>query len=81
MTSLTYLDAPNNVIFFYRNPAQKIEHAIRDFCTMHRIPLRHVDDAVALAIDHRNRGKSVAAAIEHGKDHVYLWMRVTGWKL
>lgn len=74
MTTLTFLDAPSNVTFFYRDPAEKIDAAMCEFCSRHRIPGRVTADAINLAQAHREKGKSVGVAIEHGKTHVRLWL-------
>jgi hypothetical protein len=71
---MSYLDSSSNIRFFYRDPAEKIARALIDFCHKHGIPGKQTDDAVNLALACRDRGSSVAVAVEHGKNHVRLWL-------
>lgn len=74
MTSMTYLDGGSVIAFHHRDPAERIEEALCDFCRTHKVPDRQTRDAIQRAISHRESGRSTGAAIEFGKDLVRLWL-------
>ena len=73
MTSMTYLDGGRVIAFHHRDPAERIDEALRDFCNTHKVPDRQMRDAIQRAISHREK-HSTGAAIEFGKDLVRLWL-------
>jgi hypothetical protein len=76
MTTLSYLDLPSNVVLFFGDPTRKVDDAMCEFCSRHGIPASVTADAINLAQAHRERGNTTGAAIEFGKNHVRLWLRI-----
>jgi hypothetical protein len=74
MTSMTYMDGGSVIAFHHRDPAERIDEALRDFCATHKVPDRQMHDAIKFAMSHRESGRSTGAAIEFGKNHVRLWL-------